>query len=313
MINTNTKPTLFETKLYQPLLTSFARITDLRAKGGVRYKLQPFLILLFLSKLGGADRPAEIADWVRFRFAELKSLLSLEWKRSPHEVTWKRIVENAIDAAEVEKVFGEYLAAISEEDKQLWNLDGKVVCRVRSEETDRQLHLLALQESEENLVVEQIALLAGENEISAAKRLLEKVNLAGKIISGDAIFAQKELARTVVAGGGEYLWKLRANQGSIYELAKAHFAARKDKYLGKAAAIDKGHGRIEERTLTSSFRLAGQIEFPSLEQVFRIEKKSVELKTGKQSEQIVYALTSLPVEEFGAKQLLERAEKPLAD
>ncbi len=223
MINTNTKPTLFETKLYQPLLTSFARITDLRAKRGVRYKLQPFLILLFLSKLGGADRPAEIADWVRFRFAELKSLLSLEWKRSPQEVTWKRIVENAIDAAEVEKVFGEYLAAISEEDKQLWNLDGKVVCRVRSEETDRQLHLLALQESEENLVVEQIALLAGENEISAAKRLLEKVNLAGKIISRDAIFAQKELARTVVAGGGEYLWRIASQSRLNLRVSQSPF------------------------------------------------------------------------------------------
>jgi hypothetical protein len=58
----STKPKLFETKTYQPLMASFAEITDLRAKRGVRYKLQSFLILLFLSKLGGADRPAEIAD-----------------------------------------------------------------------------------------------------------------------------------------------------------------------------------------------------------------------------------------------------------
>ena len=78
MMDISIKPTLFEAKTYQPLLESFDKITDLRCKRGVRYKLQPFLILLFLSKLGGADRPAEIADWVKFRFIELKSLLDLD-------------------------------------------------------------------------------------------------------------------------------------------------------------------------------------------------------------------------------------------
>jgi hypothetical protein len=48
---------------------------------------------LFLSKLGGTNRPAEIADWIKFRLVELKSLLNLEWKKSPPEVTVKRILE----------------------------------------------------------------------------------------------------------------------------------------------------------------------------------------------------------------------------
>ncbi len=309
MMDINTKPTLFEAKVYQPLLASFDKITDLRAKRGVRYKLQPFLILLFLSKLGGADRPTEIADWVRFRFDELKSLLNLEWKKSPHEVTWKRILENAIEAEEVEKVFGEYFLSMSEDEQQLWNLDGKVIRSIKSEETDKQLHLLALQEAEVNLTVAQTALERGENEISAGKRLLEKVDLSGKIVSGDAIFAQKELSKTVVENGGEYLWKLRANQGKIYHTAKVHFEKKADKYLGQAADLDKGHGRIEERKMLSSFRSVGEIEFPYLEQVFRIKKNSVEIKTGKRSEQTIYGITSLPVEEYGAKELLELVRK----
>lgn len=309
MMDISTKPTLFETKVYQPLLASFEKITDLRAKRGVRYKLQPFLILLFLSKLGGADRPAEIADWVRFRFVELKSLLNLDWKKSPHEVTWKRILDNAIEAAEVEQVFGEYLRLMSADEQELWNLDGKVVCSVKAAATDQQLHLLALHESEVNLVVEQTALLQGENEISAGKRLLAEVDLSHKIVSGDAIFAQQELSQTVVDKGGEYLWKLRANQGSMYRTAKTHFEQLTDQYLGKTVELDKGHGRIEERVLLSSFRLAAEIEFPYLEQVFRIKKKSIEVKTGKQSEQTMYGITSLPVEKYGAGQLLELTRK----
>jgi len=183
--------------------------------------------------------------------------------------------------------------------------DGKVVCRVKSEETDKQLHLLALAESEKSLTIKQTVLAEGENEISAGKRLLEKVDLANKIVSGDAIFAQKELSQKVVEKGGEYLWKLRANQGKIYELAKLHFSNKADKYLGKTSDIDKGHGRIEEREILTSFRIAGEIEFPYLEQVFRIRKKSTEVKTGKQSEQTIYGITSLPVERYGAAELLD--------
>ena len=98
----------------------------------------------------------------------------------------------------------------------------------------------------------------GENEISAGKRLLGKIDLENKIISGDAIFAQKQLSQTVVAGGGEYLWKLRANQGKIYELAKAHFEKKTDKYLGATKDIDKGHGRIEERKIAGEFPHRGR-------------------------------------------------------
>lgn len=303
-MDTNTEFELFEKKVYPPLAASLAEITDLRAKRGVRYELISLLILLFLSKLGGADRPAEIADWVSFRFLELKSFLNLSWKRAPHEVTWKRVLEKAIEAKQVEEVFGKYLALLSRDENEGWNLDGKVVCSVKSDEENKQLHLLALQESEVNLVVEQTALFSGENEISAGKRLLAQADLSGKIISGDAIFAQTELSRTVIEKGGEYLWKLRANQGQIYKLAVEHFEQRQDKYLSEAESLEKGHGRIDERTLVSSFRLAGKMEFPSLEQVFRITRQSTEVKSGKRSEQTIYGITSLSVEKYSAAALL---------
>jgi predicted transposase YbfD/YdcC len=308
-MDTNIQPTLFEARIYQPLVSSFEKLTDLRFKRGIRYQLKPVLILLFLSKLGGADTPAEIADWVNFRFAFLKQLLGLDWQRSPHEVTWERILGKGLKACEVEMVFGQYLRQMSAEETRLLNLDGKVVCGVKLAETGQQLHLLALQDSAENLTVEQTALKKGENEISAAKRLLENAALENKIVSGDAIFAQTELAAKVVEKGGEYLWKLRANQGRMYQMAKEHFEQQADKYPGKARSLDKGHGRIDEREILTSFRIAAEIEFPHLEQVFRIKRKSEAVKTGKRSEQTIYGITSLAVEEFGAKELLDLTRK----
>ena len=184
-----------------------------------------------------------------------------------------------------------------------------MLCGTAAGQTENQLHLLALQESEANLVIDQRQFRKGENEISAAKRLLERAPLKNKIISGDAIFAQTELSKTVIEKGGEYLWKLRANQGTIYQMAVEHFKKSDDKYLEQAVSLEKGHGRIDEREISSSFRIAGKIEFPFVEQVFRIKRKSEAVKTGTISEQTIYGMTSLPVEEYGAEELLKLTRK----
>lgn len=92
--------------------------------------------------------------------------------------------------------------------------------------------------------------------ISGAKRLLEKADLENKIISGDAIFAQLELSKTVIEKGGEYLSKLRANQGAIYRLAVAHFEQLEDQYPGRAHSLEKGHGRIDEREMRDEFSIS---------------------------------------------------------
>ncbi len=308
-MNTNTK----RKKNITDIASIFAEMTDQRKPKGIRYEFQSLLILLSLGKFCLQDTPSEIADWVKNRSALLKEKLGLEWKQMPSQSTWQRLIGQNIDASEFDEKVGKSFEKMSSSERQLFSLDGKVVCGTRDKKTDKQLHLLALQESATNAVVEQTEVLEGENEISRAKRLLEKAKLENKIVSGDAIFAQKELATKVVEKGGEYLWKLRANQGKIYEIAKEHFAKMTDKHIGKAVSLEKGHGRIDEREILTSFRLAGEIEFPSLEQVFRIRRKSEEIKTGKRSEQTIYGITSLPVEEYGAKQLLELTRETLGN
>ncbi len=227
----------------------------------------------------------------------------------PSPSTWQRLIGANIDDSEFDEKVGEYFQSLSSDERGLFNLDGKAVRGSIDKETGKQLHLLALQEHETTLVVGQTKLTSAENEISAAKRLLEKADLDNKIVSGDAIFAQKELSQKVVEKGGEYLWKLRANQGSMYELAKEHFEKIEARYIGRARSLEKGHGRIDEREILTSFRLAGQIEFPFLEQVFRITRKSEEVKTGKRTEQTIYGITSGSVEEFTAEKLLQLTRK----
>ena len=66
---------------------------------------------------------------------------------------------------------------------------------------------------------------------------------------------------------------------------------------------------MTRREILTSFRIAGSLEFPYLEQVFRITRKSEQVKTGKISEQTIYGITSVAVEEYGAAELLALTRK----
>jgi predicted transposase YbfD/YdcC len=73
-----------------------------------------------------------------------------------------------------------------------------------------------------------------------------------------------------------------------------------------AQTLDSQHGRIEERKLMASSALSKQIEiWPGLEQVFQIQRHCVEKKSGKESREVVYGVTSLSREKAGAEELLK--------
>ena len=110
------------------LAAIFAGMTDRRKSKGIRYEFQTLLILLSLSKLCSQDTPSEIAEWVLNRSALLRAKLGLKWKRMPSLSTWQRLVGQNIEAAVLDEKVGEYFQSLSAEERQLYNLDGKVVC-----------------------------------------------------------------------------------------------------------------------------------------------------------------------------------------
>jgi predicted transposase YbfD/YdcC len=68
---------------------------------------------------------------------------------------------------------------------------------------------------------------------------------------------------------------------------------------------DKGHGRIETRTLTTTS--AREVDWPGAKQVCTIERTIEHGKEGSCSFERVYAITSLPASEIGARALLTLA------
>lgn len=308
-MQSSTSQVAHESRVIESLAEHFARLTDQRARRGLRYALAPLLVMLVLAKLCEADKPQAIAQWVEYRADWLKQLLHLNWKRMPHPATWRRVLAGALDLPEFEAVASQFLRGLAQVSAQLLNMDGKSLRGTRPKGESHGLKLLALQQATANLVVAQTALSPHENEISAAKRLLKKADLQGKIVSGDAIFAQRELSRQVVNQGGDYLWKVKENQAKLLKQLADFFGSAKGQVsdLTRAKSLDKGHGRIEERTLSCSSRLADQIAWPSVSQVFCLSREALECRTQKRSCQTCYGITSLVPMEASAERLLELA------
>lgn len=121
----------------------------------------------------------------------------------------------------------------------------------------------------------QVAVGTKENELSAAPRVLMTLDLRGRVVFGDALFTQRELSVQVLYQGGDYIWFVKDNQARLKE--------------DVAQKTQKEHGRLEQRTLTAIPDEAGFIDWPRIQQVFKLERKVTYLTTGVVTAETVYA------------------------
>ncbi len=127
-----------------------------------------------------------------------------------------------------------------------------------------------------------------------------------KIITGDAIFAQRELSLLIGQAGGDCVWTVKDNQPNLRadieqlfepdpSLVKGFSAGPTDYRSGQT--INKGHGRIETRTLTVTSQLQATSDWPNLAQVFRLERATELVASGTRHGELVYGMTSLPAQQ----------------
>jgi predicted transposase YbfD/YdcC len=289
-------------------------LTDHRDPRGVRYPLAVALVFVMLAKLAGEDDPEGIAHWVSLRKQMLIEALCLKRKTTPHPTTYTRILGRAVSVEQLQESFTQFLLSTVEGGLSVeMPLDGKTLRGTIPPGKTQGVHLLAAYLPSEGIVLFQVEVGSKENEIVAAPRVLKSVDLKGKIVTGDAMFAQRELSQLVVEGGAEYVWTVKDNQSSLRAEIEAAFEIEEGKTalkamkndFSRAETIEKGHGRIEQRRLVATSLLKGYLQWPSLEQVFKIEREIEEISTGKKRSEVSYGVTSLTREEATAARLME--------
>jgi predicted transposase YbfD/YdcC len=282
----------------------FQTMRDPRKAKGKQYSLLTLLVVIFLGKLSGKDTPVEIADWAKNHAEEVGQLLGLKRSQMPHHNTIRRVFQYIVSQEEFECLMEEYHQQITEADGEVLAMDGKALRGTWMAGQERGEYVLSVYDGQTQQVKVQEVVETKENEIVAAPKALERVNLAEKIVTGDAMHTQRAISAQILKGQGDYLWPVKENQPQVYRAIQRLFAPDQPKPgFGKIATdfqttrqVSYGHGRIEIRTLQTSEMLNDYLDWPGLAQVYRLERQFFWVRQGqtyKTSCEIEFGITSL--------------------
>jgi predicted transposase YbfD/YdcC len=286
------------------LYDHFQHIQDPRKAKGKQSSLLTLLVLIFLAKLSGKDRPVEIADWAKNHAEEITQLLGLKRSWMPHHNTIRRVFQQIVSQAEFEHLLEEYHQQVTEADGEVLAMDGKALRGSWIAGQERGEYVLSIYDGQTQRVKVQEVIETKENEMVAAPKALERVNLVGKIVTGDAMHTQRAISAQIHQAQGDYLWPVKENQPHVYQAIQRLFAPDQPKPgFGKiptdfqtAKQVSYGHGRIEIRTIQTSEMLNDYLDWPGLGQVYRLERQFFWMRQGqtyKTSYEIEFGITSL--------------------
>ncbi|MCB9419214.1 MAG: ISAs1 family transposase [Ardenticatenaceae bacterium] len=290
------------------------QLTDSRDRRGKIYPLGTILTMIILAKLAGEDKPSGIAQWIRLRCDAFVRIFCRKHKRMPCLNTIRTVLQDVVPLDELETLFRRYLHdAYGGQESRLITIDGKTMRGTIPKGSRQGVHLLAAYLPEEGVVLKQVAVATKENEINAAPQLLEGINIKNKVICADAMQTQRKLSVDVLSRGGDYIWFLKDNQPTLLEDVKQFFKPARmsagwhppelPRTVAKTTEI--GHGRLEKRTLTLMVDEEQFLDWPGVHQVFQLERETTHLRTGRETTELAYGITSCTPEITSAKQMLQ--------
>jgi predicted transposase YbfD/YdcC len=294
------------------LAQALSLLPDFRQAQGKRFDLLPILMLCCIAMMCGCTSQSAISDWGRNYSHHWLWRLGFKRACAPSQSTLHRIFKG-IDVERFERLLSDWSQQVfrligfaTPADLQGASIDGKLLCG-SSKQKAPQPHLLASLSHKLGLVLGQVAVSEKSNEITASADLIQMLALKGLVITGDAMFTQREMANEVISKGGDYLISVKANQPSLLEDIKQAFSEQwwMSDTLTEAKSTDVYAGRVEERTLKVSTAMSGYSDWPGLKQVLKMERKVTFKRTAVTRQEEAYAITSLDERRASAEQLLK--------
>jgi predicted transposase YbfD/YdcC len=237
-------------------LRFFSDMPDPRAVNKI-HKLHDLIMIAVMAVICGADGWAEVALFGRSKKKWLATFLELPGGIPSHD-TFGRVF-SLLDPDAFERCFLAWMSALVElSGGRLIAIDGKSIRRSFEHAWDKSgmVHLVSamLNQGGNRIVFGQLAVEDKSNEITAIPKLLELMDLQGAVVSIDAMGTQREIAKTIVDGKGDYVLSVKENQPVLHQKVKALL---EDAALGPVAGLKvghfkqsgEGHGRLETRQI----------------------------------------------------------------
>ena len=296
--------------LLNSIAVCFGDIEDPRVQGRCNYSLTEIITIAICAAVAGADTWVEVETFGKSKEAWLRQYLKLENGIPSHDTFGD--IFRVIKAQEFQKCFIHWVEQIFSLTKgQVIAIDGKTVRRSHNKTIGKDaIHMVSAWASTNGITLGQRKVNDKSNEITAIPELLELVNVAGCIVTIDAMGCQKKIAQKIREGKADYVLQVKDNQENLRTDIEDWFAYAdqvgfENMIYDYHQTINKGHGRIEIR---QCWTLADPLAFEhirhyedwtDLQSIARVQR---ERRIGDQVEiETAYYISSLPA---NAQQLL---------
>jgi hypothetical protein len=196
------------------LLEVLAEVPDPRSRHGRRHPLSAILALTVVAMLGGAKSYQAIAQFGRDKGFALAHLLGFRRGKTPAKSTFS-VLFRILDVHAFEQALSRWVTSrLPQGQEKAISLDGKTARGSRDGDVPGH-HLVAAYCAEAEAVLAQIQVDAKTNEHKAALQLLGILPVKGNILTGDALFCQRDLCAAIIAAGGDYVFTVKDNQPSL--------------------------------------------------------------------------------------------------
>jgi predicted transposase YbfD/YdcC len=270
-------------------------IHDPRDRRGRRHTLASVLAVSAAAVLTGARSVAAIAEWATDAPGPVLTALGVRRDpltrrcQVPSEATIRRVLAR-VDGDRLDRAIGAWLAdrlrPPGPRHRRAVAVDGKTLRG--STHQGHQVHLLAALDHHDGAVLAQREVGAATNEIAEFQPLLDGLDLAGALVTADAMHTQRDHAAFLVDRGADYLLVVKANQPTL-RAQLAGLPWRQIPVMDRTR--DHGHGRVEVRTLKVA-AVAG-LCFPHAAQAIQVSRRVRALGSRRWRTVTVYAVTSL--------------------
>lgn len=291
---------------YTTVVSALAAVPDPRQKRGQRYPWAVLLTLVAAAILSGERHGRGIGQWVREHTDELRDRLGLA--RVPSDATLRRALRS-VAVEDLEQQLRDWVAQrVEGADAPVVGVavDGK---EVRGAGRHGHPVVLVSLVRHDGLVLDQVAAPRKLAEGHAVRQLVARHDLAGLVVTADALLAERALAAAIRARGGHYLFVLKGNQPLSQQAITDLFQAQpwtpqeRAREYQRHRTRDYGHGRQETRCLEASVTLNEWLDWPDMGQVLKRTTRRVLLATGEVQEAVTYAVTSLTPAEANVAEL----------
>lgn len=235
----------------------FGTIEDPRIERCKRHKLLDILVIAICASICGADSWGGVETFGQAKQAWFKLFLELPNGIPSHD-TFNRVF-NHLDSAQFQHSFISWINEASQRiGGQVIAIDGKVLRRSHDHGIGKgAIDMVSAWATANHLVLGQVKVAEKSNEITAIPQLLQALEIAGCIITIDAMGCQTEIAKEIIKQDAEYVLSLKGNQGTLFDDVKLMFddldnrLAYDIKYKTYAydyhKTTNQGHGRLEIR------------------------------------------------------------------